>query len=77
MNPKEFYFQLDFILSFIFIQFQEDSEKSLAQMYRKVALSSLKHADTINSYQRAIEGLSVSILSFNCIRHWKWRDSFE
>lgn len=42
-------------------KFQEDSEKSLAQMYRKVALSSLKHSDTINSYQRAIEGLSVSI----------------
>ena len=41
-------------------KFKEESEKNLAQMYRKVALESIKHIDTINSYQRAIETLSVS-----------------
>lgn len=40
-------------------KFREESEKNLAQMYRKVALESIKHIDTINSYQRAIEALSV------------------
>ena len=39
-------------------KFREESEKNLAQMYRKVGLSSIKHADTINSYQRAIEALN-------------------
>ena len=39
-------------------KFREESEKNLAQMYRKVALSSIKHSDTINSYQRAVETLS-------------------
>lgn len=42
-------------------KFKEESEKNLAQMYRKVALESIKHTDTINSYQRAIEALSVKI----------------
>lgn len=41
-------------------KFREESEKNLAQMYRKVALSSAKHIDTINCYQRAIEALGVS-----------------
>lgn len=41
-------------------KFREESEKNLAQMYRKVALSSIKNSDTIKSYQRAIETLSVS-----------------
>lgn len=40
-------------------KFREESEKNLAQMYRKVAVSSLKHSDTIGSYQRAIETLCV------------------
>jgi hypothetical protein len=40
-------------------KFREESEKNLAQMYRKVAVSSIKHSATINSYQRAIETLSV------------------
>ncbi|CAF0832143.1 unnamed protein product [Brachionus calyciflorus] len=39
-------------------KFREESEKNLAQMYRKVALSSIKHSDTICSYQRAIETLN-------------------
>ncbi|RNA35698.1 cilia- and flagella-associated 46-like, partial [Brachionus plicatilis] len=39
-------------------KFREESEKNLAQMYRKVALSSIKNSDTIKSYQRAIETLS-------------------
>lgn len=38
-------------------KFREESEKNLAKMYRKVALSSLKQADTIQLYQRAIETL--------------------
>jgi hypothetical protein len=42
-------------------KFREESEKNLAQMYRKVALESIKHVDTINSYQRAIEALSVCL----------------
>ena len=42
-------------------KFREESEKNLAQMYRKVALSSIRHADTISSYQRAIEALNVRI----------------
>lgn len=41
-------------------KFREENEKNLAQMYRKVAISSLKHSDTINSYQRAIETLCVN-----------------
>ena len=41
-------------------KFREESEKNLAQMYRKVALSSIRHSDTISSYQRAIEALNVS-----------------
>ena len=41
-------------------KFREENEKNLAQMYRKVALSSIKNSDTIKSYQRAIETLSVS-----------------
>lgn len=41
-------------------KFKEESEKNLAQMYRQVALSSLKHEDTIASYQRAIEALKVN-----------------
>lgn len=41
-------------------KFREESEKNLALMYRKVALSSIKHSDTIQSYQRAIETLSVN-----------------
>lgn len=41
-------------------KFRDESEKNLAQMYRKVAISSLRHSDTIGSYQRAIETLSVS-----------------
>jgi hypothetical protein len=41
-------------------KFREESEKNLAQMYRKVALSSAKHVDTINCYQRAIEALNVN-----------------
>lgn len=41
-------------------KFREESEKNLAQMYRKVALSSIRNADTIKSYQRAIETLNVS-----------------
>jgi len=45
-------------------KFKEESEKNLAQMYRKVALESIKHIDTINSYQRAIETLSVKIFTF-------------
>lgn len=50
-------------------KFREESEKNLAQMYRKVAISSLKHSDTISSYQRAIEALSVCIELFyqNCL----------
>jgi CCR4-NOT transcriptional regulation complex NOT5 subunit len=50
-------------------KFREESEKNLAQMYRKVAISSLKHSDTISSYQRAIEALSVCIEMFyqNCL----------
>jgi hypothetical protein len=39
-------------------KFREENEKNLAQMYRKVGLSSIKHTDTINSYQRAIEALN-------------------
>ena len=38
-------------------KFREENEKNLAQMYRKVGLSSIKHTDTISSYQRAIEAL--------------------
>ena len=45
-------------------KFREESEKNLAQMYRKVAISSLKHSDTISSYQRAIEALSVCVEMF-------------
>ena len=41
-------------------KFREESEKNLAQMYRKVGLSSINYNDTINSYQRAIEALNVS-----------------
>ncbi len=41
-------------------KFREESEKNLAQMYRKVALSSAKHSDAISCYQKAIEALSVS-----------------
>ena len=50
-------------------KFKEESEKNLAQMYRKVALSSLKHKDTVNSYQRAIEALKVSSL-FQLVTWW-------
>ncbi len=39
-------------------KFREENEKNLAQMYRKVGLSSIKHTDTISSYQRAIEALN-------------------
>jgi hypothetical protein len=45
-------------------KFREESEKNLAQMYRKVALSSAKHVDTINCYQRAIEALSVNFFNY-------------
>ena len=51
-------------------KFREESEKNLAQMYRKVGLSSINYNDTINSYQRAIEALNVSynfICFFFCI----------
>jgi hypothetical protein len=40
-------------------KFREESEKNLAEMYRKVALSSLKHSDTIQLYQKAIETINV------------------
>ena len=42
-------------------KFREESEKNLAQMYRKVAVSSLRRADTISLYQKAIETLQVII----------------
>jgi hypothetical protein len=45
-------------------KFREESERNLAQMYRKVAISSLKHADTISLYQRAIETLNVSFFNY-------------
>lgn len=45
-------------------KFREESEKNLAQMYRKVALSSSKHEDIIAAYQRAIEALNVCICVF-------------
>ena len=50
-------------------KFREESEKNLAQMYRKVGLSSINYNDTINSYQRAIEALNVSynFICFFCI----------
>ncbi len=45
-------------------KFREESEKNLAEMYRKVALSSSKHEDIISAYQRAIEALNVSCCFF-------------
>ena len=45
-------------------KFREESEKNLAQMYRKVALSSSKHEDIISAYQHAIGALTVCIYSF-------------
>jgi hypothetical protein len=47
-------------------KFREESEKNLALMYRKVALSSLRHSDTIGLYQKAIETLNVSVI-FNLL----------
>ena len=44
-------------------KFREESEKNLAEMYRKVAHSSTKHEDIISAYQRAIEALNVSIFN--------------
>ncbi len=41
-------------------KFKEESEKNLAQMYRKVALSSNTNRDIIIAYQRAIDALVVS-----------------
>jgi hypothetical protein len=46
-------------------KFKDDSEKNLAHMYRRVALSSVNCKDTIVSYQRAIETLKVS--KFYCV----------
>jgi hypothetical protein len=43
-------------------KFREESEINLAKMYRMIALSSIKHQDTISSYQRAIEALAVILL---------------
>ncbi len=43
-------------------KFREESEKNLALMYRKVAISSLRHCDTISLYQKAIETLNVHLL---------------
>ncbi len=40
-------------------KFREESEKNLAEMYRKVALSSTKHEDIISAYRNAIEALNV------------------
>ena len=40
-------------------KFREESEKNLAEMYRKVALSSTKHEDIITAYKNAIEALTV------------------
>ena len=45
-------------------KFREESEKNLAEMYRKVALSSSKHEDIISAYQRAIEALNVCCCFF-------------
>ena len=46
-------------------KFKEESEKNLAEMYRKVALSSTKHEDIIFAYQRAIEALNVFSINLN------------
>lgn len=41
-------------------KFKEESERNLAQMYRRVALSSTKKDDFIQAYQNAIEALTLN-----------------
>jgi hypothetical protein len=46
-------------------KFKEETENNLAQMYRKVALSSNTSSDIIIAYQRAIDTLNVNLNFYN------------